>query len=77
MVRQFGVRPAPACLWRGTTGYILYIRTTGDPRCVPTAGHLVALNWTMKNVYNVEPGEVFGPLDVGGSWGTAISATRR
>ena len=25
----------------------------------PTAGHLVALNWTMKNFYNVDPREVF------------------
>ena len=32
----------------------------------PTAGHLVALNWTMKNIYNVDPGEVFwAASDVG------------
>ncbi len=32
----------------------------------PTAGHLVALNWTMKNIYNVDPGDVFwAASDVG------------
>ncbi|MEL7154339.1 MAG: AMP-binding protein, partial [Pseudomonadota bacterium] len=49
--------------------YILYTSgTTGSPKGVvrPTAGHLVALNWTMKNIYNVEPGEVFwAASDVG------------
>ena len=31
-----------------------------------TAGHLVALNWTMKNIYNVDPGDVFwAASDVG------------
>ena len=42
--------------------YLLYTSgTTGAPKGVlrPTAGHLVALNWTMKNFYNVNPGEVF------------------
>jgi hypothetical protein len=32
----------------------------------PSGGHLVALNWTMKNIYDVEPGEVFwAASDVG------------
>ena len=32
----------------------------------PTAGHLVALNWSMKNIYNVDPGDVFwAASDVG------------
>ena len=49
--------------------YILYTSgTTGQPKGVirHTAGHLVALNWTMKNIYNVEPGDVFwAASDVG------------
>ncbi|MCH2078142.1 MAG: propionyl-CoA synthetase [Rhodobacteraceae bacterium] len=49
--------------------YILYTSgTTGQPKGVvrPTAGHLVALNWTMKNVYDMNPGEVFwAASDVG------------
>ncbi|KAJ55204.1 propionyl-CoA synthetase [Actibacterium mucosum KCTC 23349] len=49
--------------------YILYTSgTTGQPKGVvrPTGGHLVALNWTMRNVYAVEPGEVFwAASDVG------------
>jgi propionyl-CoA synthetase len=49
--------------------YILYTSgTTGKPKGVirDTAGHLVALNWTMKNIYGVDPGEVFwAASDVG------------
>lgn len=49
--------------------YVLYTSgTTGQPKGVirHTAGHLVALNWTMKNVYNVDPGDVFwAASDVG------------
>jgi propionyl-CoA synthetase len=49
--------------------YILYTSgTTGQPKGVlrPTAGHLVALNWTMKNVFNVDPGDTFwAASDVG------------
>jgi propionyl-CoA synthetase len=49
--------------------YILYTSgTTGQPKGVVrhTGGHLVALNWTMKNIYDIDPGEVFwAASDVG------------
>jgi propionyl-CoA synthetase len=49
--------------------YILYTSgTTGQPKGVvrDNGGHLVALNWSMKNVYGVEPGEVYwAASDVG------------
>jgi len=49
--------------------YILYTSgTTGEPKGVvrDNGGHLVALNWTMKNIYNMDPGEVFwAASDVG------------
>jgi propionyl-CoA synthetase len=42
--------------------YILYTSgTTGQPKGIvrDNGGHAVALAWTMKNVYNVDPGEVY------------------
>ncbi len=49
--------------------YVLYTSgTTGQPKGVirATGGHLVALQWTMKNIYNVDPGDVFwAASDVG------------
>ncbi len=42
--------------------YILYTSgTTGRPKGVvrDNGGHLVALKWTMENLYGVKPGEVF------------------
>jgi propionyl-CoA synthetase len=49
--------------------YILYTSgTTGIPKGVvrDQGGHMVALHWTMKNIYGVDPGEVFwAASDVG------------
>ena len=49
--------------------YLLYTSgTTGDPKGVvrDTGGHLVALEWTMKNVYDIDPGEAYwAASDVG------------
>jgi propionyl-CoA synthetase len=42
--------------------YILYTSgTTGKPKGVvrDNGGHMVALKWTMKNLYGIDPGEVY------------------
>jgi len=42
--------------------YLLYTSgTTGQPKGIvrDNGGHAVALHWTMKNIYGVEPGEVY------------------
>ena len=52
--------------------YILYTSgTTGRPKGVmrDNGGHAVALKWSMKYIYNIQPGEVYGqrPISAGSS----------
>ncbi|KAA2313978.1 propionyl-CoA synthetase [Pseudooceanicola sediminis] len=67
---QYGIQPADCLPVEGNhPAYILYTSgTTGQPKGVvrATAGHLVALEWSMQNVYDVDPGDVFwAASDVG------------
>lgn len=67
---QFGVEPADCVPVEGNhPAYILYTSgTTGAPKGVvrPTGGHMVALMWTMRAIYDCGPGDVFwAASDVG------------
>ncbi len=67
---QYGAEPSPCMPVEGNhPAYILYTSgTTGQPKGVVrhTAGHLVALHWSMRNIYGMQPGEVFwAASDVG------------
>jgi propionyl-CoA synthetase len=57
--------------------YILYTSgTTGQPKGIvrDNGGHAVALAWSMKNIYDVDPGEVFwAASDIG--WAVGHSYT--
>lgn len=67
---QFGAEPADCVPVEGNhPAYILFTSgTTGAPKGVvrPTGGHMVALMWTMRAIYDCGPGDVFwAASDVG------------
>ncbi|WP_040168512.1 AMP-binding protein [Microbacterium gorillae] len=68
--RSIPTTPYPAIPVRATDPlYILYTSgTTGTPKGVvrDNGGHAVALQWSMKNIYDIDPGDVwFTASDIG------------
>jgi propionyl-CoA synthetase len=68
-MRAGGQRADPVAVKATDPLYILYTSgTTGQPKGVirDNGGHMVALKWSMTNIYDVKPGEVFwAASDVG------------
>src|SRR5438034_829730 len=58
-----GIEPVPCVSLAATDPlYIIYTSgTTGQPKGIvrDNGGHAVALAWSMKNIYDVDPGEVY------------------
>jgi propionyl-CoA synthetase len=67
--RAAGAKPGCVAVAATDPLYVLYTSgTTGKPKGVvrDNGGHMVALKWSMKNIYGIDPGDVFwAASDVG------------